>query len=85
MDVRLMIPATRTALPRWEVSLEGGVVGWVQESKIGRTTRRFFHAYGVHPGTGATVNLENYSSLDEAVGTLEEFHEYPDRFKRHFL
>jgi len=85
VDLRLMIPESRTALPRHEVSLDGVVIGWVQFHRIGRSTRDFYKAHGIHPGNGKIVNLENHPSMEEAVRTLEEFHEYPDRFSRHFL
>jgi hypothetical protein len=83
MEVRLMIPASRLALPRWEVSVDGEVVGWIQESKIGRSTVTFYKALGVHPETGRHVNLENSTDLDERVRVLLDFHENPERFKRH--
>jgi len=86
MAVRLMTPASRTALPRWEVSTPAaGVIGWIQESKIGRSSRRFFHAYGVHPATGKTANLENYADLERAVAVLEDFHQHPKNYARFVL
>ena len=85
-DVRLMVPMSRTALPRWEVSTTvAGVIGWVQESKIGRTTRRFFHAYGVHPVTAKAANLENYADLEQAVAVVEDFHYRPGEYARFIL
>lgn len=83
MDERLMVPATRTALSRWEISIDGEVIGWVQEQKIGRSSVMFFKATGVHPETGREVNLENSTDRDERVRTIVDFHEHPEKYGRH--
>lgn len=85
VDARLMISTNRTALPRWEISGAGEILGWVQESKIGRTRRRFFHAYGVHPTSGKTINLENHPDLDHAVEVVRDFRSAPETYSRHII
>jgi hypothetical protein len=83
MDERLMIPQSRTALPKWEYTWEGEVVGWVEEIRIGHSTRRFYRATGVHPVTGGRVVLENGTDREERVWILMDFHEHPDRYHHH--
>jgi hypothetical protein len=83
MDVRLMNPLRRTSLPRWEISLDGLVIGWVEQVKIGHSSVLFFRALGVHPTTGRVVNLENSSDRDERIRVVRTFHSYPEEFEQH--
>ena len=78
-----MIPVSRTALPRWEVSAEAIIIGWVQEHRIGRSTVIFYKAFGIHPETHQIVNLENSTDRDERVRIILEFHERPEMFSQH--
>ena len=77
-----MRPASRTALPRWEVSLDGVVLGWVQQQKIGRSSSVFYKATGIHPVTGAHVNLENSIDFEERCETVVDFHRRPMEYAR---
>jgi hypothetical protein len=83
VDVRLMNPVRRTSLPKWEISLDGVVIGWVERVKIGHSTGQFYRALAVHPTTGRVVNLENSTDRDERIRVVRIFHSYPDEFEQH--
>jgi hypothetical protein len=83
MEERLTIPTGRTSLPRWEFTLDGVVVGWVEEVRIGPSTRRFYRAVGVHPATGHRVVLEVSADREERVRVLADFHKHPEAYARH--
>jgi hypothetical protein len=83
MEERLTIPAARTSLPRWEYTADCVVVGWVEEVRIGRSTRRFYRAVGVHPATGHHVVLEVSADREERVRVMADFHENPEAYARH--
>jgi hypothetical protein len=83
MEERLTVPIGRTSLPRWEYTLHGVVVGWVEEVRIGRSTRRFYRGIGVHPATGRHVVLEVSADRAERVRVLADFHEHPGAYARH--
>jgi len=79
-----MIPQTRHSLPCWEYSLDGTVVGWVERVRIGKSTRVFYKAIGLHPITGKRVSLENSTDRDERIRVLAAFHHDPSRYSRHY-
>ncbi len=73
LALREMVPAKRDALPEWEVSLHGTVIGWVKEERVGRSTRPFFRATGIHHASGERVNLELSTDRAERVETICQF------------
>jgi hypothetical protein len=83
MEERLTVPISRTSLPRWEYTLDGIVVGWVEEVRIGRSTRRFYRAVAVHPETGHRVVLEVSADREERVLVLADFRAHPEAYARH--
>lgn len=77
-EIRLMLPEKRNSMPRWELSRDGTVIGWIQETQIGRSTRHFFNSIGVDPENGNHVNLESSTDFEERVRVIHEFHLHPE-------
>ena len=77
-EIRLMLPEKRNSLPRWELTRDGAVIGWIQETHIGRSTRHFFNSIGVDPDNGNHVDLESSTDFEERVRVVHEFHAHPE-------
>ena len=74
-----MLPEKRHSLPRWELTREGQIVGWIQEIQIGRATRHFFKATGIDPENGNHVNLETSTNFDDRVQAVNNFQNHPEQ------
>jgi hypothetical protein len=83
MEGRLTIPPAQTSSPRWEYTFDGVVVGWVEEIRIRRSTRRFYPAVGVHPVTSHRLLLEVSADRAEIVRVLADFRESHEAYARH--
>jgi hypothetical protein len=79
--VRKMMPRRERDLPEWEVSIDGSVVGWIRQHKIGRAISTFYNATAIYPPTGQLVNLENSIDFDERLAVIVAFVEDPERFR----
>jgi len=75
---RLMIPARKTDLPEWEISLNDQVIGWVQEWHASTSSRPFYRAIGVDPDNGHRVNLESSTDRAERITAVQDFHNHPE-------
>lgn len=78
--VREMIRTRRSEMPRWEVSQDGHVIGWVEAHRIGNASATFYKAWGIGP-SGEVVNLENSTDRDERVRVVVAFHENPEPWR----
>lgn len=78
-----MLPATRHSLPEWEVKLDGKVVGWLREKRIGKSSRPFYEAVCIHPVNGREFSLENSTDWDDRLAVLELFQTEPWQFNHH--
>jgi hypothetical protein len=78
--VREMIRTRRDEMPRWEVSVDGCVVGWVRAHRIGRGFTTFYEAMGIDP-EGDHIDLENSTDRDERVRIVVAFHEDPEPWR----
>lgn len=85
MQIRRMLPSTRrgSERPRWEVSVEGTVIGWIDENMIGRSSVVFYFATGIHPENGREYRLENSTDFHERVEVLRQFHLDPMSSRQH--
>lgn len=83
LSLREMIPTKRNASPEWEVSLHGTVIGWVRQESVGRSSRPFFRAIGIHQPSGELVNLELSTDREERVETVCQFWLDPLTSKQH--
>ncbi|CAN5317384.1 hypothetical protein BH09ACT5_BH09ACT5_01290 [soil metagenome] len=81
LNVREMPPDRRHAQPRWEVTVDRQVIGWVQRSQ--RRSVIFFEAIAVHPTTGEHVGLELSTDRDERVEVIRRFWFDPLTSKQH--
>ena len=75
VTVREILRAKRDDMPRWEVSSEGRVVGWVRSLRIGHSSVRFYEAIGIDP-RGEQGSLECGGDRDERVRVVVAFHEH---------
>ena len=84
-SVRRMLPATRrpTEPPRWEVSTDGRVIGWIDRHRIGGASANFYFATGVHPATGTHYRLESSTDFVERVDVLQLFDIDPMTSRQH--
>lgn len=74
-----MLPEKRHSLPRWELTREGQIVGWIKEIQVGRATRHFFNATGIDPKNGNHVNLESPTGFEDAVRAIDDFRDHPEK------
>lgn len=68
---------------RWEIAVEGTVVGWIEERHIPGARNLLYNATGVHPQTGARVSLENATGFGERITALVAFHGDPMSARQH--
>lgn len=80
VTVREMRRTRLRELPRWEVSVDTRVVGWVQAHMIGRSSVVFYKATGIDP-EGRPIDLENSANLDERVEVVVAFHRDPEPWR----
>lgn len=73
LSLRLLLPSTRHSLPVWEISLDGRVIGTVEQLNVGRSTKAFYRAIGIHNQTGERVSLELSTDYDERVEAVHRF------------
>lgn len=85
VQIRRMLPASRrgSERPRWEVSVEWRVIGWIDENTIGRSSVVFYFATGIHPENGKEYRLENSTDFHERVEVLRQFHLDPMSSRQH--
>ncbi|HRN29608.1 MAG TPA: hypothetical protein PK781_01535 [Terrimesophilobacter sp.] len=83
--VRRLLPATRrrSELARWEVRVDGKVVGWIDEHNISGATATFYFAVGIHPGNGNEYRLEGSTDFGERVRVVRDFHRDPMSSRQH--
>ena len=81
--VRLLAPARASALPEWEVSLDGEVIGWIEEYRRRGMRGSMFRAHGLHPLTGKTWYLNASPDRDERVLAVVKFHREPASSRGH--
>lgn len=83
--VRRLLPATRrrSEPPRWEVRVDGKVVGWIDEHHINGATSTFYFAVGIHPGNGKEYRLEGSTDFGERVDVVRDFHLDPMSSRQH--
>jgi len=79
--VREMLPATRHALPEWEVSFDRQVIGYVRSRGYRAIT--FYEAIGVHNVTGEQISLESSTDREERVQVVLRFWLDPTACKQH--
>lgn len=80
VTVREMIRTRRNEDQRWEVSVDGRVVGWVRAHKIGRSSSTFYEAKGIDP-SGRVIDLENSTDRDERIRVVVAFHDDPEPWR----
>lgn len=83
LTIRETVRTKRNASPEWEVSLHGVVIGWVRQESVGRSSRPFYRATGIHQPSGESVNLELSTDREERVETLCQFWLDPLTPKQH--
>lgn len=67
----------RSEKPRWEVLLDETPIGYLRQTRIGRTSYPFYEAVGYFPGTGEEVSLELSPYVAERCRVLADFHASP--------
>jgi hypothetical protein len=82
VETRLMLPSKRNASPEWEVKLDGTVIGYVHEKKLGGASRPFYEAVGILPN-GEQQRLELSNDFDERVALIAAFHRDPLVARQH--
>lgn len=78
-----MLPARRNELPRFEISLDGTVIGWVAQTALRGAVNPFYRAIGIYPAMGREIDLQLDTSFDGRVQVVRRFHERPHDFERH--
>lgn len=80
-----MLPATkrRSEPPRWEISVGGVVVGWIDEHHLRGTSSVFYFATGIHPENGKEYRLESSVDFEDRIRVLREFHRDPMTSRQH--
>lgn len=76
-----MLPSSRHAQDRWEISLGGQVVGWVQARRYRSIV--FYEAVGIHHTTGESVSLELSTDRGERIHTVVRFWVDPLSARQH--
>lgn len=72
-----------TEQPRWEVRLDGVVIGWIQQERLRGASNVFYFATAVHPTTGRQHRLEGNIDFDERVQVILAFHRDPMSSEQH--
>jgi hypothetical protein len=85
VQIRLMRPATRrrSERPRWEVSAQGRVIGWVDENVIGGSSAVFYFVTAIHPENGREYRLENSTDFHDRVEVIRRFDLDPMTSRQH--
>lgn len=86
ITIQQLPPASRLRrndLPRWEVRLNGRIIGRVETKKLGGARNLFYFAYGIHPENGREYRLEGNIDFDERVDVVRRFHLNPLEFEQH--
>jgi hypothetical protein len=79
VEVRELRPARGERFPRWEVLLDGAVIGHLEAHRIGRSSVTFYRATATAPD-GQTVDLESHPSRENRAAVLVAFFEAPELY-----
>lgn len=80
VTIREMIRTREREMPRWEVSIDGRVIGWVRALRIAGANLTFYEATGIDPD-GASVVLECSSDREERIARVIVFDEDPEPWR----
>ena len=80
VQMRRMLPSKRDELPRWELTRDGRIIGWVRSLRIGHSTPMFYEAIGVDPA-GERVSLECSGDRDERIAQVAAFDVDPEPWR----
>ncbi|MBO1740736.1 hypothetical protein [Leifsonia sp. TF02-11] len=85
VQVRRLLAASRRVSepPRWEVSVSGRVIGWIDAHQLRGASATFYFATGIHRDTGKGYRLESSTDFEERVEVLRQFHEDPMSSRQH--
>lgn len=85
VEIRRLLPSTRrrSEPPRWEVSVDRRVIGWIDGHTIPGAAATFYFATGVHPSSGKEYRLEGSTDFHERVDVLCRFHDDPMTSRQH--
>lgn len=75
VQVRRLLPESHRAseAPRWELSIEGRVIGWVEERRLRAATASFYFAIGIEQRSGEQFRLEGSTDFADRVAVVRRF------------